>query len=735
MTETSCPFERAHRSTAARIRVPVCGIVAGIAIAVLSCGGPHTTGVDPAALAQESGLDWHESAEGVQAVEMPPPAPDGPLVITGQYPIESFSPSTGFPLSGGWMATSDGAFEMPLQLRGGPVRLVLRLKAIRKIGDWPSVRVLLDGKEIGRARLDGNESDVAATEQFLSPQYRMLSIPFHTEATPGPAILRVEYECTHFDPIERIGIRGIFFESLVLMERPSPGDACPGTPVTGGGKVLLIGLDGASWRVLLPMINAGRLPNLASLVREGSYGPLDSAPPTYSPSIWNSIYTGQPISVHGIEQMSIKLPSSYEGESHSSRSLKAATLWQMASVAGRSALVVGMFTTWPAQPVKGVLVTDRRIRAPIEGGVWPAEQEPAVASVLSNLESADFGIPPALPEELRGSAIGDSRTVTLARAYLTRGQPDLTTVYISMPDHAGHLLWREHAPFGLDHRYDGATPRPAGSEDPLETAYEYADRLVGSLLGSIDRENTAVVVVSDHSTDMADPMTAKRFKMGSLVEKVTGGRAYAPFDQTWIVCHIYLNLKGREPEGVVDPATYGTTGAEIREMLAALRTGSGLPVFEDVRLMPEHHDAEGEYQPADMVGIINPNLESTDSILLPDGGTMPATGLVRVMETRTGTHDRFGIVIMEGRGVRGGRLIRESTILDVAPTVMSLLGLPMAADLPGRPVAEALAQASAPCYIPSYMPIVTPAPEPGTGTGSELSSEEMEKLKALGYVQ
>src|SRR6185436_12847247 len=101
-------------------------------------------------------------------------------------------------------------------------------------------------------------------------------------------------------------------------------------PARPGGKVLLIGLDGLSWSVVLPMVNRGELPHLASLMREGAYGPLDSAPPTVSPVIWSTIQSGMPRQVHGLQQMSLKAPGAYASEVHGTRALHAATLWQMA---------------------------------------------------------------------------------------------------------------------------------------------------------------------------------------------------------------------------------------------------------------------------------------------------------------------------------------------------------------------------------------------------------------------
>ena len=698
---------------------------------VSACG--QSPGDDPVRLARSFGLTWSAAAPSTPA-PLPPVAPAASLFpITTQLSIAGLAPTSGFPLDGCWLATSDGSFEARLDLRGGPTRFRLRLKAVREVGDWPSLRVLLDGREIAASRLDQNLPDQDAAEPFLTPRYRWVEVAAQADASPGPAILRVEYACSGFDPVERIGIRGIFFDRLLVSERPSRRDGCPATsPGPPERKVLLIGLDGASWSVILPLVNRGLLPNIAGLMQRGAYGPLDSEPRTYSPAVWNTIYTGQPRSVHGIDQMSMKTIGSPTAESHSTRSLRAATLWQMCAARGRSAVIVGMHTTWPAQPVRGVLVSDRTFVAPVNGGVWPPDQQEPVQRALASLVPLGRSFASGLPPGLRAAAGRDACAVALARGYLTQGQPDLAAVYLTLPDHAGHLLWSRHAPFGLDHRFEGAVPRSDPGLDDLERAYVLTDELAGKLLASIDARRTTVIVVSDHSCDVADPVTARRYRLSALVKAATGGKAYIPFEESWIVAQIYL--AGRSSDGSYDEQAYRTTADTVRETLLALRTSAGKKLFDAVAVQPPRTVRPGSHQPADLVGILNANLGKDESVRLPDGSEIPLVDVMRDLGNRTGTHDRFGILVMDGAGVRGETLVHAATIRDVAPTVLALLGMPRGADLPGRPLEEALAgEVRSPCFVASYKDAVAPAP--AEGREAPLTREELERLRGLGYVQ
>ena len=667
-------------------------------------------------------------------------SPGAPLITTRQMAVGSLSPSSGFPVGDSWLAASDGFFEARLDLRGGPTGFRIRLKAIRQVGEWPELRLLLDGTEIGSTRLDANEPDRSNAESVMSERYRWVEVAASTVAPAGPARLRVEYTCSHFDPIERIGIRGILFDRLFVSEVPGREDGCEQGPVPAADrKVLLIGLDGASWSVLLPLVNQGLLPNLANLLAEGSYGPLDSMPPTYSPAVWNTIYTGEPRDVHGLDQMTVKRAGSYGTASHSTADLKAATLWQMATYAGRSLLVVGMNTTWPAQPVRGVLISDRAFEGEAAGAVWPPGQEGPARAALAELRSRAKELLPEdpgtkIPAGLRASAVRDAQAVAIAEAYLSHGQPDLTAVYIALPDHAGHLLWREHAPFGVEHRFKSATPRSQPGTDGLERACVLVDTLVGRLLNVVDLKKTAVVVVSDHSVDVPDPMTTRRYRLAPLLKEVAGESVYTPLREGWIVAPLYLNVIGRESSGVIDPSRIQEAREEIRRTLASLRTVTGKHVFEDVSLPSQRALSKEGYQPADLVGILNGGLDPSDSIAMENGRRFPLTEVIHDLGNRSGSHNRFGVIAMAGSGVRRGGLIPYASLIDVAPTLLALMGLPRGADMPGRPVAEALEDGIvSPCIIPSYGPLVKAAAPPAAPP-SPLSEEEARRLRALGYV-
>jgi len=142
------------------------------------------------------------------------------------------------------------------------------------------------------------------------------------------------------------------------------------TRTASGDRVLLIGVDAATWDVMRPLIAAGRLPTLGRLVREGWSGTLLSLEPTLSPAIWTTIATGNSPKRHGIMGFMAKSPDG-EDIPVTSNLRRSESLWTIASRYGRRVNVVGWYVTWPVEPVNGVMVSDRFVpedRGPLVGG-------------------------------------------------------------------------------------------------------------------------------------------------------------------------------------------------------------------------------------------------------------------------------------------------------------------------------------------------------------------------------
>src|ERR1700752_364846 len=123
--------------------------------------------------------------------------------------------------------------------------------------------------------------------------------------------------------------------------------SCSNAPAAPRGKVLVIALDGATWRLIDPLIAQGRMPNLAKLRESGAYGPLESFEPTLSPVIFTTIATGRKPEDHGILRFVRKDKQGHE-VSFTNADRRVRAVWNILDDLGAKSTVVGWFTSWPA---------------------------------------------------------------------------------------------------------------------------------------------------------------------------------------------------------------------------------------------------------------------------------------------------------------------------------------------------------------------------------------------------
>src|SRR5688500_12070779 len=123
--------------------------------------------------------------------------------------------------------------------------------------------------------------------------------------------------------------------------------------------VIFLGLDGADWQLLDQYVEDGVMPNLARLAAEGTTGTLETLHPSLSPLLWTSMMTGTTALQHRILDFVRFEPASGRKEPITSEERKVPAIWNMASLGDRSVAVFGMWATYPAEPIKGLMVSDR----------------------------------------------------------------------------------------------------------------------------------------------------------------------------------------------------------------------------------------------------------------------------------------------------------------------------------------------------------------------------------------
>ncbi|MGH9868657.1 MAG: alkaline phosphatase family protein [Candidatus Polarisedimenticolia bacterium] len=305
------------------------------------------------------------------------------------------------------------------------------------------------------------------------------------------------------------------------------GQALPTAPGRPGPKILLIGLDAADWQIAGPLADQGRLPNLNGLRERGAWGTVRSMVPVLSPLLWTSVATGATADQHGVIDFLVPDPETGRKTPVQSSARRMPALWDHFTAASRTSDVVAWWATWPAEPLRGRLVSDRVAYslfgvAPPESGTgltWPAdllgeirpdfvdEQDVTYEDVRRFMDvspevfaAARAGLIEKKPDAQRHPVGHFIRILASTRTYhgialrlLRSGQADFTAVYYQGIDEVCHRFIH-FAPPALE-GIDPADVRRYGRA--VESFYLYQDQLLGELLAAAD-PGSIVVVLSDH---------------------------------------------------------------------------------------------------------------------------------------------------------------------------------------------------------------------------------------------
>jgi hypothetical protein len=321
--------------------------------------------------------------------------------------------------------------------------------------------------------------------------------------------------------------------SLVSGCRSGGGTVAENTPEADRPRILLLGVDGMDWDVMIPMIREGRLPEIQRLMREGVYGLLETFQPTLSPSIWTSVATGKTTDQHGITDFGYRLDedvSRWHLFTNSDRQAKA--FWNIMSDHHRRVHLVGWFLTFPVEPINGVMVaqtntlmtqdevTDQEVRRTkkkgrllrgVAGQVYPPDRQDEMMEILQESQAGlsrvvqevfgEFPHPLGAFEESiwhlsRWSLRADGTYLAIARRLAAEPEPfDLMAVYLGGTDVLGHRFWRYLHPEA--YRYPPSPDQLENCGGVLPDYYAYVDRMLGELRQAVSGEPT-VIVVSDH---------------------------------------------------------------------------------------------------------------------------------------------------------------------------------------------------------------------------------------------
>ncbi len=503
-------------------------------------------------------------------------------------------------------------------------------------------------------------------------------------------------------------------------------------------RILIIGLDGASPDLVQRWSSS--LPNLSRLISQGAQGTLFSINPPRSVPAWYCFATGMNPAKIGVFGFSQRRPGTYDYTFANLTFCRAPTFWQWLNHHGIKTALVHVPGTYPPHPVDGVMVSGWP--GPLNRGnlifTFPAGQSRQIDALLG--KPFEFLSPLPMRMDNDAEMLAERLRITrehgqIARRMLEQFDWQVGLVVFSPLDRASHQFWRH-----IDPHHPAHDPQASEDlKDALRRVYQECDQQVGRLVEKLEDGDT-VFIISDHGFGpatrifnlnewlhqqgylvlrkpapgrgslvgrMAAPLfrlnqssplfrrLSGRFKKGSLsnflrdeyLQVKNRGQVrlnHLPVDwsRTRVYCPdegaLYVNLKGRDPQGSVQ------AGAEretlINEIIADLqnirdpRTAELLPA----RIFRKEEIYSGPY------------LEHAPDLLVSLDGyrtevmaEMGSGALFAEATFRSGTHTPEGLLIARGPQIlAGGR--SDAGLMDIAPTVLHMLGLPIPESADGR---------------------------------------------------
>ncbi|HEO70384.1 MAG TPA: hypothetical protein ENN80_03915 [Candidatus Hydrogenedentes bacterium] len=475
-------------------------------------------------------------------------------------------------------------------------------------------------------------------------------------------------------------------------------------------RFLLMGLDGAEPSLVEPWMDEGRLPNLARLRDEGSYGPLTSTTPPATFPAWTSCVTGVNPGRHGIIDFTMMKPNAYGLRFINATHRRAPAVWNILSEACKRVGVLGVPATYPPEPVNGFMVSgfDSPVCSSIDRSfVYPPELFDAVRGWrYAEQQETDVAVgwhEALLPRLL--AKIADKEAI--ACALLEREPWDFFMVVLNESDTVAHHFWLFHDPHSPRHR--------EGPAHAIREVYERLDAAVGAFIEAAG-EDVTVGVVSDHGFGGAGTGVVhlnnwlaeqghlhfvpsrtpwlKQLALGHVPERMRGGlfrrlgglaahlesrsrfggidwpRTRAWSEELNYFPSIRINLEGREPEGLVAIRDYDAfCDALCREL------EDWAPVAKAWRRDMLYH---GDYVERAPDIVLELALEDgySHSCLRSRGGPsfrriVPDEHLGGKEHGMNGNHRPTGVLFLsKPEGAPAGR------IEDIAPTVLADLGVP-----------------------------------------------------------
>jgi predicted AlkP superfamily phosphohydrolase/phosphomutase len=505
-------------------------------------------------------------------------------------------------------------------------------------------------------------------------------------------------------------------------------------------RVVVIGLDGATFDLVRPWVAQGKLPTFARLMEEGAWGTCQSVIPPLTPPAWSSFLTGMTPGRHGVYTFLQRQPGSYNLMAFNSSFRRVPHIGTILNQHGKRVALVNIPTTYPPAPLDGLIVTGLETPGRTSEFTYPASLGEELIRrfdyEIERPEKYDPGL-----EDTFIAAVNRVEDKRLSATLWLMDQLDwaLFVVVFRGTDVLGHAMWRHmdpqhpaHEP-GLFARYGNA----------LLEHYQRMDQALAEICAKLDSE-TILMLVSDHGFGpifrdvYMDNVLAENgllyikktpvgqirstlvrlgisprnilqllgaLRLRNLTRKMIPQNARIAINMGMLMMshidwsrtkayplggggQISINLAGREPEGIVRPGPeYDQVCCQIQVAFENLRDPStGEAVVKHVWRKEEIYKGQVSELVPELPDLY---IEWVNDRYTDAGGVGYSRGTIsEPVRTRSGGHTMRGIFLAHGKGIKPKYVVEDAKLTDVAPTILHALDVPVPHDMDGRVMSE-----------------------------------------------
>jgi predicted AlkP superfamily phosphohydrolase/phosphomutase len=484
-------------------------------------------------------------------------------------------------------------------------------------------------------------------------------------------------------------------------------------------KILIIGLDCAAPEILL---QDQRLTNLRRLMEAGCYGRLESVIPPITVPAWMCMSTSQDPGSLGVYGFRNRSDHSYGGlKIANAKSIQELAMWDQVAREGGRSVLIGVPPSYPPRKVNGICVGCFLTPNPAtDEYTHPTSVKAEIAGLVGEYEVDVKGFRTEQKDWLRGEILRMSKKLfQVVRHYITHADWQYFHFVDIGLDRVHHGFWRHHDPQHVLYEPDS----PFGNV--IRDYYLHLDEEIGRVLELL-ADDTVVLVVSDHGAQRLDGgfcVNEWLVREGLLVlnEQPKSVTAFDKLNVNWArtkvwseggyYARVFFNVKGREPEGAIDPADYESFRDEMKARLEATTDQQGRPLGTLV------------FKPNEIyrnVRNVAPDLIAHFGALYWRSIGGVGYGRLHIQENDTGpddcNHAQFGAFILAASNSPLQGEVTGARLLDVAPTLLELGGYDLPSSMQGRSLVAGVSR------------------QPPSATSADGEAIIKERLAGLGYI-